>query len=205
MSYCLIYSAKPVSYSSFDPASLLILEKLNLTLQKLAEIDQQVKGQNTGAINDTGSAVVVAGTSFPTYSPRASTGSCQVTSSSSSDLLEVPTTFGSTEAILTWPIFNGRWPSNVLSQEIFIGNLPSEHGQHQNSFYRGGRANQGINEEHVPGLVERFLQHVHSKNPVFHTQQIREAARQVAENGVRWDSSSCIVVRIFHLCSNTFI
>lgn len=65
------------------------------------------------------------------------------------------------------------------------------------------RASQGINEENVPGLVDRFLQLVHSKNPVLNTRQIREAARHVAEDGVGWDASSCIVVRSSTLIVNT--
>jgi hypothetical protein len=95
-----------------------------------------------------------------------------------------------------------------LSQEILIGSFPSGSGaqgdhHHRNSLKRGGkRASQGINEEKVPGLVDRFLQLVHSKNPVFHTRQIREAARRVAEDGVGWDASSCIVVRSSTLIIN---
>lgn len=130
-----------------------------------------------------------------THTNEHGAGACNRTplTSSPSDSLEVPTAFGSTEAILTWPIFNGRWSSNVLSNEILIGNVPSAHAERES----GKRASVGINEENVPFLVESFLQLVHSKNPVFHTQQIRVAARQVAECGFGWDASSCIVVCTF--------
>lgn len=111
-------------------------------------------------------------------------------SSSSSDCLEVPTAFASTEAILTWPIFQGRWPSNLLSSELLIGINLSEHA----NAIPGKRVNLGINEESVPFLVESFLQLVHSKNPVFHAHQVREAARHVTECGFGWDASSCIVL-----------
>ena len=116
--------------------------------------------------------------------------------SSSSDCLEVPTAFASTEALLTWPIFQGRWPSNLLSNELLIGINPPEHPE----TIPGKRVNLGINEENVPLLVESFLQLVHSKNPVFHTHQVREAARYVTECGFGWDASSCIVVSI--LCGH---
>lgn len=187
----MILCAEPASYPSFDPASLLILDKLNQTLEKLTEVDREVKSQNAAA----------ATRSPPSYrcdhGHRHSPGACNTPPPS---LSEVPTAFGSAETILTWPIFNGRWPRNFLSQEILIGSLPSDSGtqgdHHRNSLKRGReRASRGINEENVPGLVERFLQLVHSKNPVFHTRQIREAAQHVAEEGVGWDASSCIVVR----------
>ena len=132
---------------------------------------------------------------------------------SPSDCLEVPTAFGSSETILTWPIFNGRWSRNFLSQEILIGSLSSgsdaqgdhHHYHHHRNPSKGRvkRASQGINEENVPGLVDCFLQLVHSKNPVLNTRQIREAARHVAEDGVGWDASSCIVVRSSTLIVNT--
>ncbi|KAH6718437.1 hypothetical protein BKA61DRAFT_302044 [Leptodontidium sp. MPI-SDFR-AT-0119] len=202
-----------LDHASFDPASLLILDKLHQTLQKLSEIEQEVKGQNrTGnatIVNDlrspsttTVQQVVGSSTTSPGYHHGSShdsthtnehgAGACNRTplTSSPSDSLEVPTAFGSTEAILTWPIFNGRWSSNVLSNEILIGNVPSAHAERES----GKRASVGINEENVPFLVESFLQLVHSKNPVFHTQQIRVAARQVAECGFGWDASSCIVL-----------
>ena len=197
----MILCAEPASYPSFDPASLLILDKLNQTLEKLTEVGREVKGQTAAAMRSSPSCGYGHG-------HRHSAGACNVTPPSPSDCLEVPTAFGSAEAILTWPVFHGRWPRNFLSQEILIGSLPSGSGaqgdhHHRNSLKRGGkRASQGINEENVPGLVDRFLQLVHSKNPVFHTRQIREAARRVAEDGVGWDASSCIVVRSSSLIIN---
>ncbi|KFY90886.1 hypothetical protein V500_04905 [Pseudogymnoascus sp. VKM F-4518 (FW-2643)] len=180
-----------LDHASFDPASLLILDKLNQTLEKLTEVDREVKGQTAAATRTSPSCG--HGHSHRHGAPP-----------SPSDCLEVPTAFGSSETILTWPIFNGRWSRNFLSQEILIGSLSSgsdaqgDHHQyhHHRNPLKGGvkRASQGINEENVPGLVDRFLQLVHSKNPVLNTRQIREAARHVAEDGVGWDASSCIVL-----------
>ncbi|KAG4436538.1 hypothetical protein IFR05_007976 [Cadophora sp. M221] len=166
-----------LDHASFDPASLLILDKLHQTLQKLSEIEQEVKGQNrTGSatvVNDlrspstaTVQQAIGGSASSPGYHHGSShdsthaneqrAGACSRHSLSSppSDSLEVPTAFGSTEAILTWPIFNGRWSSNVLSNEIHIGKAPSAHAERES----GKRASVGINEESVPFLVESFLQ-----------------------------------------------
>ncbi|PVH79103.1 hypothetical protein DL98DRAFT_461561 [Cadophora sp. DSE1049] len=180
-----------LDHASFDPASLLILDKLTQALQKLNEIDQEVKGKNFRVVDDLRSTTVAGTTTSP------SAGACNNAtplSISPSDCLEVPTAFGSTEAMLTWPIFNGRLSHNFLSQELLIGSLPSGHGEHRDPLKWSQRWNHGINEEDIPALVERFLQLVHSKNPVFHTRQIREAARYVSEHGIGWDASSCVVL-----------
>lgn len=118
-----------------------------------------------------------------------------VTQSCSVESLEVHAPFASTDCLLTWPIFAGQWPHNFLSRELLVGSfhftqsgndwfaLPSR--QHQGP---------GIREEHVPQLVDRFLQFVHSKNPILYIEQIREHARRIAEDGFGWDAPSCIVV-----------
>ncbi|EKD14457.1 hypothetical protein MBM_07178 [Drepanopeziza brunnea f. sp. 'multigermtubi' MB_m1] len=178
-----------LDHASFDPASLLILEKLNLTLQKLGDLDQEVKSQKTSrVIDDPRFTARTATTSSPSDVAFNATPSSSA-SVAPSDCLQVPTAFASAETILSWPVFNSRWPRNCLSQELLINSLPTAH-RDPDSVKRG----QGINEESVPGLVERFLQLVHSKNPVFHTRQIREAARHVAEYGIGWDASSCVVL-----------
>lgn len=172
----------------------MILEKLDETLQKLDDLRSGVRA-NTAQVQGNGSSEdsAVAG------GPRAlgqGTLSDDTIDSCSSDCLEVLTAFASAECILSWPIFGGKWPRNLLSQEILIGDLVSMQSSHENSPQRIKRSRQGINEENVPILVERFLKLVHSKNPVFHTRQIQEAARKIAEDGISWDASSCVVVRM---------
>ncbi|KAH7384711.1 hypothetical protein BKA64DRAFT_711831 [Cadophora sp. MPI-SDFR-AT-0126] len=183
----------PCSYDPrLDHASLLILDKLHQTLQKLAEIEQEIKGQKSSGtastVHDPRSSsnptVVAAASTSPSYgghdSGRDSTQTYEYgtedngtrLSSLPSDCLEVPTAFASTEAILTWPIFNGRWPRNLLSNELLIGTNPTEHAE----TLSGKRSSVGINEENVPFLVESFLRLVHSKNPVFQTQQLLACA-----------------------------
>lgn len=121
--------------------------------------------------------------------PENATQQCSV------EALEVHAPFASTDSVLTWPIFAGQWPPNFLSRELLVGSfhfndssndwsaLPSR--QHQGP---------GIREEHVPQLVDRFLQLVHSKNPILYIEQIRDHARRIAEDGFSWDAPSCIVV-----------
>ena len=50
------------------------------------------------------------------------------------------------------------------------------------------------NEEQIPLLVDRFLQNVHTKNPVLDVEQLVKQARIIANHGLRWDAYSCIVL-----------
>lgn len=171
---------------------MLILEKLDETLQKLNALSGGVRAQAFQTQVDGFSGDSTVASKPQTFGQ--STLSDDASHLCSPDSLEVLTAFASAECILSWPVFGGKWPGDLLSQEIFIGNLASTQPSHEDPPQRSKRSKQGINEENVPILVERFLYFVHSKNPVFHTRQVRDAARKIAEEGISWDASSCIVV-----------
>lgn len=52
----------------------------------------------------------------------------------------------------------------------------------------------GIDEDQILDLVQRFLDLVHIKNPVLDPDTIWSYARRVVEDGLEWDSPSCLVV-----------
>ena len=54
----------------------------------------------------------------------------------------------------------------------------------------GGR----IHEGDVLGLIEDFLQNVHTKNPVLDPMELLSLARDVTEEGFAWDEASCLVL-----------
>lgn len=109
--------------------------------------------------------------------------------------LEVPTAFASADCLLTWPIFAGRWPRDMLSRELLATSFQSAQlGNDELALPRSRHQKPGIREEDVPELVDRFLQFVHSKNPIFHIRQVRDHARMIAEDGFGWDAPSCMVV-----------
>ena len=111
----------------------------------------------------------------------------------SSECLAVPAAFGSSDAIIQWPIFGSKWPKDVLSQEVLTCNSSSPVALQVNS-PREQRRKQGVSEDNIPLLLEQFLQHTHSKNPILDTRQVREASKKVIEHGLDWSSASCIVV-----------
>ena len=49
-------------------------------------------------------------------------------------------------------------------------------------------------EEQIPLLVDKFLQNVHTKNPVLDVEQLVKHARIIASRGLRWDAWSCLVL-----------
>jgi hypothetical protein len=52
----------------------------------------------------------------------------------------------------------------------------------------------GIQEEQIVPLCENFLSNVHIKNPILEISEFTQYVRDVAENGLRWDGPSCLVV-----------
>lgn len=111
------------------------------------------------------------------------------------------------EDILEWPVFGGTFNRTRIETLIFNPSQAScENATHtSNSQYRHGlihsrdpvhgtRSIRGINEEHAPSLVERFLINVHIKNPVLEPDDARRKARHIAESGFSWDADSCLLV-----------
>lgn len=154
--------------ASFDPASLLIIEKLNQALEKLDKLESPAQSKATlpAQVHDHTSSL----------------------SSCSQDSLEVLTGFASTDYVLSWPVFGGRWPSEYLSTAMHAENAGSVQQTD------GTKQKHRASEDDAPELVERFLAFTHSKNPIFQPRGLREDAKAVAEHGLGWDASSCIVV-----------
>ncbi|KAB8223914.1 hypothetical protein BDV33DRAFT_199960 [Aspergillus novoparasiticus] len=184
-----------VNHSSFDPASLLILDKLDQVLRRLphdpvprspdvSTSDGLMRGNNIN-VHTVPGAKGEGRSGFEGQGPRALDG------------LQVPSSFASTDSVLAWPVFGDRFGQGCLAEELFIAEhlssaalgdpfqLPPDHG----SLKRGG-----ICEDDIPNLVTRFLHLVHIKNPILDSKSIKQYAYRVAENGLGWDASSCLVL-----------
>lgn len=117
--------------------------------------------------------------------------------------------FGSSEDILEWPIFQGRYDRRWIEARIFDPTLPCDdiYGtSHTPNFNDNTTPNKcgiarqnassgpGVREEDVPQLIETFLLNVHVKNPIFDPEYLRKMAKAVVEDGFDWKASSCLVV-----------
>lgn len=171
----------------------MILGKLDETLQQLKHISTGLGVNNVRSVGVEQLLNPVTpneGASVPIQEAI----SDDLTSLCPSDCLEVPTANGSAECILTWPVFGGKWPPDLLSQELLThGSSPTSDAQPDLTNITQ-RSHRNIDEERVPALVERFLHFVHPKNPILEARQLRERARRVSEHGFGWDALSCVVV-----------
>ncbi|RMD42581.1 hypothetical protein DV735_g2561, partial [Chaetothyriales sp. CBS 134920] len=165
----------PGDCSSFDPASIAILERLG---QVLARLDQ-LPSTATSAIS-------------PSYSTEGTL---------SYDELKIPGGQTTPEAILAWPFLNGRYPTGCVLDPVFETELHDEDEQEQDGGSISGRSKSprplrstGINEDDIPVLVQRFLELVHIKNPVLDVGNFLARTRRIAEDGIAWDSTSCLVL-----------
>ncbi|KAL3450803.1 hypothetical protein BJX65DRAFT_270142 [Aspergillus insuetus] len=185
-----------MDHSSFDPASLLILEKLNEVLRKLdQEPDEKLQ---RAAVSE-----ILNGDNNPANTPAAPGAvvgdryDVQAHVPPALDALQVPSSFTSTDSVLAWPIFGNRFRRGYLAEELFIaGHLSSQvlgHPFHVPSDYANLHRG-GICEEDIPGLITKFLHLVHIKNPILDTKLIRRYASRVTENGLSWDAPSCLVL-----------
>ena len=52
----------------------------------------------------------------------------------------------------------------------------------------------GVVDEDIPRLVQRFIEHVHLKNPVVDVDTLWLCVQRVAEEGIDWTPASCLVV-----------
>lgn len=107
------------------------------------------------------------------------------------DYLHIPTSQTTADQVLEWPVFAGRYPVNCL-----VGNLSlvSQEPSNVQALSSAGVIGLGVADEDIEDLVERFLTYVHTKNPILDPKSIRRSARRVAEDGLKWDAESCLIV-----------
>ena len=115
------------------------------------------------------------------------------------DELHIPSGKTTPDAVLQWPIFDSKYPPGYLTDVTFAAELPDDESDEESpsaAMRQPSKTKGGIDEDAIMGLVQRFLDHVHIKNPILETEMIWNYAQRVAEDGVGWDCSSCFVVRI---------
>lgn len=178
----------------YDRASLEILDRINYVAGLLET--QGVQSRTVDLLPDNHG-------STPSYHVAGPPGSAQ--ESGSDDFLESLEINGQSpgvcEDILEWPVFGKAFDRGRINNLIFNPPLAPRRDAAKSLRYGystnptiATRTSRGVNEEHAPSLVERFLINVHIKNPVLDPHELREKARYISETGFRWDSGSCLMV-----------
>lgn len=102
-----------------------------------------------------------------------------------------PSAINNCEGILRWPVLQdiaSGVHSFVLESEGETSTIGSE------------RSGKGIiHDDCIVHLSRKFLALVHIKNPILDVAEFNVMVKDLAENGLRWDGSSCLVVRLHNL------
>ncbi|KAE8365941.1 hypothetical protein BDV27DRAFT_156372 [Aspergillus caelatus] len=171
----------PTALSTFDPASLAILERLDTLEQKIDSIQPQQQQQQPSshlvplptlnAENDSNTAYTVA------------------KESQHPDSL-LPEDL---DDVLKWPILQ-----DINYQATESSHIPSPQSDHTSPAQPsldGDELNPGITNAYL----DSFFAHVHPKNPVLDEPFIRRLVRKVSLEGPSWDSESCLALLV---CAN---
>lgn len=108
--------------------------------------------------------------------------------------LKIPSSRTTPDTILTWPIFNGVYPPSTLQTAIFEQDNTSRYSQGDYYSPITSVLSTGFEDADIPRLTNRFLSLVHTKNPILDEHALRRMAIAVAEEGLRWNGPSCLVV-----------
>lgn len=101
--------------------------------------------------------------------------------------------------MLRWEIFQDKYPPNSLIGGLFSpDHTGSASGRNADSPSADLITNPAgltpLEDEQIPALVDRFLQNVHTKNPILDVEALVKHGRRCADQGVGWDARSCLVL-----------
>ncbi|KAI2843866.1 transcriptional regulator family: Fungal Specific TF [Aspergillus niger] len=154
-----------IDFSRFDPATIAILDRL-------AEIQQSLNSLNSGEVT----ALSLDGPQKE-YMTDVDPQTPQTVS------LRIPAAKICPDAILSWPILRDvRLQTSLNSLTL----ADHDHGVEE-------VASSDLNLALIPGLIDRFLQFVHVKNPVVDTVALRQSAVTVEVGESSRNSHSCLV------------
>lgn len=109
---------------------------------------------------------------------------------SSRDFLQIPPHRASADTVLRWEVFGNKYPENALIGNLFKDSAGSFH----NNLVTTNTSITPLEDEQIPMLIDRFLQNVHTKNPILDVEALVKHGRQCAERGIGWDARSCLVL-----------
>lgn len=186
---CVYPDGGPNDYSAFDPASLAILDRINHVVSLLET------GPHPG-LGDVRQEPSPASLPSHIHVNTAAAGALQQPICEDDELprLDDPEFAASTcscESILRWPIFREIVP-DVRPFIFEAGGGIDSFGETRGS--ESGRLGRGVQEDDFIPLSKKFLAYVHVKNPILDLADFRAHVKEASENGLRWDSQSCLVL-----------
>ncbi|KAI2829817.1 transcriptional regulator family: Fungal Specific TF [Aspergillus niger] len=155
-----------IDFSRFDPATIAILDRL-------AEIQLSLNSLNSGEA-----------TTLSLDGPQKEYMTDIDPQTTQTVPLRIPAAKICPDAILSWPILRDvRLQASLNSLTL----ADHDHGVEE-------VASSDLNLALIPGLIDRFLQFVHVKNPVVDTVALRQSAVTVEVGKSSRNSQSCLVI-----------
>ncbi|EGY17040.1 C6 zinc finger domain-containing protein [Verticillium dahliae VdLs.17] len=176
-------------------------ERLQLVLSRLDRLPSSPGQGHGGLVAELSYAANSTPSNSVPLEPRRTTDEAPVeVQTISRDDLSIPSAKTTCEAVLQWPVLECCYPPNYIIDAVFeTGIVDSDSDEEDekessNLSLLNKSRRHGFNEEDVLPLVQRFLDLVHTKNPVLEADTLWSYARRVAEDGLKWDSRSCMVL-----------
>lgn len=107
----------------------------------------------------------------------------------------IPTCNTTADSVLTWPIFQGRYPPNYLVDVLLEYNTAQldPHKTGSNTFSVSGGL-EPLPDERILFLIDKFLENVHTRNPILDVEALVRYGRRAASTGLGLDAESCLVL-----------
>ncbi|KAB8200198.1 hypothetical protein BDV34DRAFT_205348 [Aspergillus parasiticus] len=170
-------------HSSFDPASLAILDRVNHVIKLLETHSSRSSHEIVSSSNQ---EVPQVSPDISSYEDRI-VNDLDIQDELRLDTPRFPATINNCEGILRWPIFHNLAPC----VESFVFETENQDSQIPNRPVSLGR---GIQEDDIIPLAGRFLSYVHIKNPILDVSDFTRHVRDASMNGLRWDGQSCLIL-----------
>ncbi|KAI9719949.1 MAG: hypothetical protein M1828_005987 [Chrysothrix sp. TS-e1954] len=191
---------------TLDPSTRLIVSRLDEILENVSSLDQMVSWQMTASQPSpdymNGFKPEEPPIDIPTIEKPVGNVALE------KDYLKIPACKTTADTVLTWPCFGSSpGPNSLISahyESIAARGEKGEEIEHLRANWMTSQtakdtvqASQGLRPlplERIPGLIDRFLQNVHTKNPILDVDSLVQMGRNIAETGLSWDSHCCLVL-----------
>ena len=118
----------------------------------------------------------------------------------SRDFSHIPPHKTTADEVLTWPIFEDAYPPDYfidahLGYKLSTGgSFVDEDVDLEHSILPSSNSIAPLDEHRIPALVDRFLENVHTKNPILDVEALVQKSREHASRGLGWDGYSCLLL-----------
>ncbi|OJJ44613.1 hypothetical protein ASPZODRAFT_698914 [Penicilliopsis zonata CBS 506.65] len=182
----------PAGYSSFDPASLVIIERLD-------RLEQLLQSSSPSRLQHDEPPVIQ-------QVPPSTTEQNREPSEHASPLSNPPNglDFGifTIEAVMSWPVFAGRFDSRPDLQALLNrGGTMSDYQESADLLPTEDFLAKQVETGACDRLVSSFLNYVHPANPILDVPLLLQYVQYVRINGIAWDAKSCLVLLVCALGS----